>query len=272
MPKRTTAASKRLHQERNKAIWKVAVFVAVVSMVAFLYARSVLGRRALDDVTLCPSKPDSLTVLLVDVTDPMTLPQKQDFRNQLDRLTSEIPRYGKLVITKVDPVSEKLLVPIVTRCNPGTGRDTSDLDGNPKKLEKLHREQFVAPIQDAYEQILSASEASRSPILESIQSINLTEFGSDQGSGVRKRLVIASDLLQNTNELSFYKQLPASESLVRTQAFSRVRTDLRGVEVDLWMLQREDSSESQPRALPDLWTEIIDAQGGRLMRVYTVSG
>lgn len=272
MPKRITAASKRLHQERNKAIWKVAVFVAVLSLIAFLYARSVIGRRVLDDVTLCPAKPDSLTVLLVDVTDPMTVPQKQDFRNQLDRLTAEIPRYGKFVITKVDPVSEKLLVPIVTRCNPGVGSDTSDLDGNPAKLDKLHREQFIAPIQDAYDQILSASEASRSPILESIQSINLTEFGSDQGSGVRKRLIVASDLLQNTNELSFYKQLPDSESLLRTQSFSRVRTDLRGVEVDLWMLQRGDSSSSQPRALPELWTEIIDAQGGRLMRVYTVSG
>ncbi len=272
MPRRTTAASKRLHLERNKAIWKVAVFVAVVSLIAFLYARSVLGRRALDDVTLCPAQPDSLTVLLVDVTDPMTLPQKQDFRNQLDRLTAGIPRYGKLVIMKVDPVSEQLLVPVVTRCNPGVGRDTSDMDGNPAKLDRLHREQFIAPIQDAYDQILSASEASRSPILESIQSSNLTEFGSDRGAGVRKRLVVASDLLQNTNELSFYKQLPDSETLIRTQAFDRVRTDLRGVEVELWMLQRGDSSSSQPRALPELWRVIIDAQGGRLMRVYTVSG
>lgn len=272
MRRRTTAASKRLHQERNNAIWKVAVFVTVLSLIAFLYARSVLGRRALDDLTLCPSKPDSITVLLVDVTDPMTLPQKQDFRNQLDRLTAEIPRYGKLVIAKVDPVSEKLLVPVVTRCNPGVGSDTSDLDGNPAKLDKLHREQFIAPIQDAYDQILSASEASRSPILESIQSVNLTEFAGGPGSNVRKRLVVASDLLQNTNELSFYKQLPNSGSLVGSQAFSRVRTDLRGVEVDLWMLQRGDSSSSQPRALPELWTEIIDAQGGRLMRVYTVSG
>ena len=272
MRRRTTAASKRLHKDRNTAILKVAVFVTVLSLVVFLYARSVLSRRALDDVTLCPAKPDSITVLLVDVTDPMSLPQKQDFRNQLDRLTAEIPRYGKLVITKVDPVSERLLVPIVTRCNPGIGSDTSDLNGNPKKLDNLHREQFIAPIQDAYDQIVSASEASRSPILESIQSINLTEFGSNQGSGVRKRLVVASDLLQNTNELSFYKQLPNSESVVRSQAFSRVRTDLRGVEVDLWMLQRGDSSSSQPRALPELWSTIIDAQGGRLMRVYTVSG
>lgn len=272
MPRKTTAASRRAKQENKKAIWKIVVLVAALLLIAFLYARSVLGRRAMDDVTLCPAKPDSLTVLLVDVTDPMTLPQKQDFRNQLDRLIAEIPRYGKLVITKVDPVSEKLLVPVVTRCNPGVGSDTSDLDGNPAKLDKLHREQFLAPIHDAYDQILSASEASRSPILESIQSINLTEFGRVQASGVRKRLVVASDLLQNTSELSFYQQLPDADALMRTQPFSRVRTDLRGVEVDLWMLQRGDSASSQPRALPDLWTEIIDAQGGRLMRVYTVSG
>jgi hypothetical protein len=272
MSRRKTAASIRLKQQRNKALRNVVIVAVALSLIAVLYVRSVLNRRTLDEVTLCPAHPDSVTVLLVDVTDPMTLPQKQDFRNQLDRLTAEIPRFGKLVITKVDPVSEQLLVPIVTRCNPGTGADTSELDGNPEKLDRLHQEQFVAPIQNAYDQILLESEASRSPILESIQSINLTELAGDQRPGVRKRLIVASDLLQNTGDMNFYKGLPTPESLLNTQAFGRVRTDLRGIEVELWMLQRGDSSRSQPRALPDLWTAIIDVQGGRLMRVYTVSG
>ena len=240
MRKRTTAASKRQQKQRNSAVRNVIIVVLAVSLIAVLYVRTVLGRRSLDEVTLCPASPDSITVLLVDVTDPMTLPQKQDFRNQLDRLISEIPRYGKLVITKVDPVSDRLLTPIVTRCNPGTGSDTNELVGNKKKLEKLHQEQFIAPLQDAYDRILSASDASRSPILESIQSINLTELASDQSAGIRKRLIVASDLLQNTDDLSFYKHIPEPASILKNQAFSRVRTDLRGVDVDLRHVIHDD--------------------------------
>ena len=270
--KRMTAAARQAQQERRKAIRNVLIVGTVLIAVAGMYVRSVLGNRALDSVTLCPTNPDSITVLLVDVTDPMTLAQKQDFRNQLDRLTAQIPRHGKLVVTKVDPVSEKLLTPIVTRCNPGVGSDTSNLDGNPAKLDRLHKEKFIAPIQDAYDQILVASGADRSPILESIQSINLTELASDSRPEVRKRLVVASDLLQHTDSLSFYQKLPPADQLVDGQSFSRVRTDLRGVEVELWMLQRGDSTRSQPRALPDLWEKMIRAQGGELMRVYTVSG
>src|SRR3546814_18373103 len=66
------------------------------------------------------------------------------------------------------------------------------------------------------------------------------------GDGMR-RLIVASDLLQNTKDISFYKKLPDPNTLVKSQPFSRVRTDLRGTDVELWMLQRTDSTKSQPR-------------------------
>lgn len=272
MARRPTAAERRRRGDATKAFRNIAIVVLLVGVVAFIYFRSVLSHRSLDDVTLCPSQPDSLTVLLVDVTDPMNLPQRQDFLNQLDKLTDQIPRYGKLVIAKVDPVSDRLLVPIITRCNPGSGKDVSEVDGNPQKLERLNQEKYLAPLKSAFDKLTSASGADRSPILESIQSINLTELQRETNAGVEKRLIVASDLLQNTAEISFYKGLPEPKDLISSQPFSRVRTDLRGIDVELWMLQRSDSTSTQPRALPNLWEKLIDEQGGRLGRVYTVSG
>jgi hypothetical protein len=272
MARKPTAAERRRRGDAAKAFRNITIVVLLVGVVAFFYLRSVLTARSLDEITLCPAQPDSLTVLLVDVTDPMNLPQRQDFLNQLDKLTDQIPRYGKLVIAKVDPVSDRLLVPIITRCNPGSGKDVSEVDGNPQKLERMHQEKFLAPLQAAFDQLTSASGADRSPILESIQSINLTELQREAVGGVDKRLIVASDLLQNTSDISFYRGLPAPRDLISSQQFSRVRTDLRGVDVELWMLQRSDSTNTQPRDLPDLWEKIIDDQGGRLGRVYTVSG
>lgn len=272
MAKRVTAAQKRKRGETARAARNIGFVAIALAVIGFFYFRAVMSHRTLDQATLCPAVPDSVTVLLVDVTDPMNLPQRQDFINQLDALVEQVPRYGKLVIAKVDPVSERLLSPVITKCNPGSSQDTSELSGNPAKLEALHREQFVEPLRDAFDQLTTASGAPRSPILESIQSINLTELQRGVAAGGSKKLIVASDLLQHTTDISFYKEFPEVEGFLDSPAFRRVRTDLRGTDVELWMLQRPDSKSTQPRRLPELWDRIIEVQGGRLLRLYTVSG
>jgi hypothetical protein len=272
MVRKITTARMRKKDETFGAARNIILVIVLLTVVGFLYFRSVISHKVLDEETLCPSRPSSVTVLLVDVTDAMNIAQRQDFRNQLDQLADQIPRYGKLVIAKVDPVSDRLLAPIITRCNPGTAQDVSEFDGNPAKLEKDRKTKFIAPLQVAFTQLMAASGADRSPILESVQSVALTELQRPSIGEVPKRLIIASDLLQNTPEITFYNVLPNPESFISSQPFSRTRTDLRGTSVDLWMLQRDDSRITQPRALPELWEQMIEAQGGKVMRVYTVSG
>lgn len=272
MARRTTAAARREQDQKKIAVRNIAFVVAVIGVIAFFYVRAMIAHKSLDDVTLCPPDPQSITVLLVDVTDPMNIPQRQDFLNQLDRLRSSIPRYGKLVVAKVDPVSDRLLTPVITRCNPGTAQDVSEVSGNKKRTQKQWDEKFKAPLDVAFSKLLEASSANRSPILESIQSVALTELQAAGLADKPRRLVVASDLLQNTDSISFYRGLPDPGAFTTSQEFSRVRTDLRGIDVELWMLQRSDSRLTQPRALPELWERVIDRQGGRLARVYTVSG
>lgn len=271
-PPRRSAARQRKGEETGKALRNIAIVLALVGVVAVFYFRAVLAQRELDPVTGCPAELDGATVLLVDVTDPMNTPQRQDFRNQLDKLLGQIKRYEALAVVKVDPVADALLAPVMTRCNPGSGRDVTDVDGNPQKLEKQHRKTFVQPMSRAFEGLMVASGATRSPILESVQSVALSNFQQSGIAGKPKRLIIASDLLQNTERVSFYKGLPDPKVFVKSQAFQRVRTDLSGVEVELWMLQRDDSNQTQPRTLPDFWEYIITEQGGRVTRVYRVSG
>ena len=108
--------------------------------------------------------------------------------------------------------------------------------------------------------------------MESIQSVNLTELQTPAVKGKPRRLVVVSDLLQNTSESSFYGRLPAPEEFLKNVAFQKARTDLKVIEIELWMLQRPDSAQTQPRALADLWDAIISKQGGNLKRIYNVSG
>lgn len=270
--KRADAASRRKERETLLGIFLILFVIAVVLAVGFVFWRVTSDRKALDDMTLCPPDPVSLTVLLVDVTDPMTIPQRQDFMNQLAKMKNSIPRYGKLVVVKVDSTEANLLEPVIVRCNPGTAADVSDTTGNPVALQRRWQTEFEEPLQTAFEQLTRASGADQSPILESVQSVALTEFQRPGMEGKPRRLILASDLLQHTKEISLYRSLPSAEKLLSSTAFRRVRTDLKGIDVELWMLERGDAAVTQPRALAELWDQMLSAQGANVLRVYNVSG
>lgn len=246
--------------------------IVAIGAVAMFYFSVASSRRDLDEMTLCPADPVSRTVLLVDVTDPMNVAQRQDFINQLERLKNSIPRYGRLTVIKVDSAADRLLSPVIVRCNPGTVSDEDDISGNPKAVQEQHDVGYSQPLDQAFETLVRASGAERSPILESVQSAALTELQTPDAEDRPRTLIIASDLLQNTRGVSFYDSVPDAAMFLASPAFRTVRTDLRGVEVELWMLQRPDAGDTQPRALPDLWTRIIEEQGGIVTRIYRVSG
>ena len=265
-------AEELARREKQGAIVNIVAVVLAVCLVAGIYLSVASSRRDLDPVTLCPGDPVSTTVLLVDVTDPLNVAQRQDFANQLVRLKNPIPRYGTLVVSKVDAPSSSLLSPVIVRCNPGSATDESDATGDPSGVQRLRDEKFDKPLDAAFERLATSSAADRSPILESMQSVALTEFQKPGAETRPRKLVVVSDLLQNTADLSFYRRLPDPASFTDEPGFRRTRTDLRGVSIELWMLERPDARETQPRALADLWDRIVTAQGGDLVRIYNVSG
>ena len=270
--RRATQAEKRRDKERLKGLFQIGIVIVAIGAASGVYLAATESQRSLDSKTLCSQDPSSVTVLLVDVTDPMNLPQQQDFLNQLTKLKNSIPRFGQLTVMRVDSTGRTLLTPIITRCSPGTASDTDSIKGNPQKLQKQWDSGFSGPLDDAFKSIVRASGAEQSPIMESVQSVALTEFQKPGRDDIPKRLVIASDLLQNTQGVSFYKQLPTPDGFVQSEAFRRVRTDLRGIDVELWQLQRLDASRTQPRSLSELWERAIAEQGGTTTRIYNVSG
>lgn len=270
--RRKSRAELRRGGQRNKGLLYIGIALLAVIGFSTAYYVAVSGQRTLDPETLCSGEPTSLTVLLVDVTDPMNSPQRQDFINQLTRLKNAIPRYGQLTVMRVEPAGDQLITPVITRCNPGTASDTDTVQGNPQKLQRQWQSGFSEPLDNAFQEITQASGADISPILESVQAAALRELQQPGRDGIPKTLIIASDLLQNTDAISFYGTLPDPRAFTGSEAFQRVRTNLDGVEVELWQLQRTDFTSTQPRALSEIWEEAITAQGGEVVRIYNVSG
>lgn len=272
MARYKSAKRQRDEAKTRSAYVKIAGVAVAFAVLIGVYVSTVAGRKTLDPETQCPASPESITVLLVDVTDPLNVPQRQDFINQLERLRSTIPVYGKLAIFKVDPLSDQLLKPVIERCNPGNADNVSELTGNKDAAAKRWEEGFKAPLDQAFLQIMGASNAPQSPVLESIQSVALTQMKNQAADGKPRRLIVASDLLQNTGRMTFYSGLPTPEAAISSDAFRMLRTDLKGVEVELWMLQRPDSKERQPTQLREVWQTMISEMGGNVVRIYNVSG
>lgn len=271
MARSRTRVDEAARSKRLRATIGIAVIVLCVGAAGAWFVGVRNSRQALDS-HLCPPKPASFLALLVDVTDPMTLPQRQDLRNKLEELKGTIPLYGRVAIFKVDAARERLLAPVLELCNPGKGSDYSSWTADRKKMQERWDNGFDQPLTSAFESLTVASAAEQSPILQSMQSVALTELPTSKTDGADRHLVVISDLLQNTPGLSFYGRIPTAQEVTQSPTFATGRTDLRGVKVDLWMLERPDFSSTQPRALAELWAELVSTQNGTLGSVYRVSG
>ena len=270
--KTRVTSAQRAKTEARKGYFKLAGAAVVIAAGGATYLAVSRSNIPLDEVTLCPAQPSDIVTLVVDMTDPLNVAQRQDFKNQLTALRNSIPRYGQLAVFKVDAVGENLIQPVIVRCNPGTAADVSEATGNPKATQKLHDQQFVEPLDRAFTEIMQATAAGQSPIFESVQSVALTELNSPNAKTAKRKIILVSDLLQNTSDISFYRSIPERQSFIESNAFRRVRTDLNQIEMELWVLERGDAADTQPNSLIHLWNYAVQEQGGSVLRSYRISG
>jgi hypothetical protein len=89
---------------------------------------------------------------------------------------------------------------------------------------------------------------------------------------MHKRLVVFSDLLQHSQSLSLYTEVPRAEDFTRTEAYRKLRADLRDVDVEIFLIRRETKKRIQSPELIRFWEELIAAEGGRVSRYKPIEG
>lgn len=254
--------------------------IALIVFVALVIAGGGAGyfylqqtRVALDETTLCPKDGVwTLTVVLVDRTDPLTTMQGGALRKRLEEVKDSVAQYGALQIYSVEPIGEALLRPVVDICNPGRGADIDPAIGNPRLVEKRWQERFATPIEALLDDLMQIHEADSSPIMESIQSIAVSTLSGNAVAEISKRLIIASDMLQHTAEYSQYGGNLNFQEFRKSGYYRRVRADLRGVEVEIIYVRRNTRRAVQGKAHIQFWRDYIDDLGGTLTRVVALEG
>jgi hypothetical protein len=237
---------------------------------------AIKGRAAAvptNPTTLCPTQrpPSEITVLLLDVSDRFSEPQRLQIQNQLSRLRDSIPRFGLVEVYTVDRLRRRVTEPVSHLCNPGTGSDLNKIYQNPQ-LAKKKWDGFAAKLRADIDHQIEKPAHQTSPIFEAIQATALRTFGKPEYDGLPKHLVIVSDLLQHVpGGLSMYEGVPAFESFKSTPYFSRVRSDLEGVSVLVYYLVRPGVKE-QDRKHIAFWDSYFESQGAEMEPVEKVFG
>ena len=264
---------------RNLPFTPLAVFlVLVVGVIAFYN----LGTPpvGLDD-RLCPEKdgPRGATVLLLDTSDPLTPKHREELKRLAIYISSEIAdkdgsnnsnslgiEPGELLAVyelSQNPGSPVELIQVCRPLKSPDNRTWRDDIRRGRRLSDREWESFEQELENMFPESDGKPQPS-SPILETITILSARHAPGKRGnSQFETHLIIFSDLMQHSSRLSHYKTYPEAKAMRKVAP--DLLTDLIGVSVSLFRLERPEYSKFQDEDHYYWWTELVIEQGGKVV-------
>lgn len=217
---------------------------------------------ARDQQTFCPlDGPSAITVMLLDTSDPLPTPTKEDAVKRLTDIAAALPDYALLDIRILDsayPAGRQ----VFALCNPGDGRGLNEFTGNPSLAKKRWRERFREPLDEALNIGMQPQPSATSPILSTLQGIALDRFTGAAAAKIEKSLIIVSDMIENEKDYSQYQGDLSYQRLKGTPAYLKFRTDLNGTHVHILYVQRFTKRQINPTLLMQFWSDWVGDNRG----------
>lgn len=265
---------KRLRQAESFPVgWAVLgglVLLAVIGGFAWLYLGALARNPERDPDTLCPrTGPTEQVLVLVDVTDPIGSITQQDVLNQLNAIADGLAKGGRFELRVLEPGNGRTRT-IFDACNPGDGSDLDHWTGNPEAAKRRWEERFDGPLQEAMDSALDAGAADTSPIMAGIQRIAVDRLGTNDAKAIPNKLIVISDMLENTAAFSMYRSGPDYTAYKASKAPSEYGTDLTGAGVETWLLRRD--TEFASSAVAEFWAAWVQDNKGHFIRALQLQG
>jgi hypothetical protein len=248
----------------------LALLVLSCAAVASLVAYRWFGLPTAPGADNCPSPaPLGLQAVLIDSTDTLTEPQRIDVRNRLVAARQALPVGWAVQVWRVAPLAEQVPIPLAeTICKPDP--EPNPLTANTAEGRR-RSSQFDQTLQRLFDEALQAKEEPQSPILETIQAIGLRFFRNPSYSSVgERRLLIASDLIQNTNAITQTSDVADFDKFRSTEPYSRLRIDLDSVRVTVLYLSRPGARDRAGHI--EWWQRLFADYRALLERVERITG
>lgn len=245
------------------------LFVAAVAAGAAYFALS--RPNPLNALNMCPAAgPAGHYVVLLDKTDPLTFTQKAALEVFVKELIEKRVPEGKLVsVFALGSDYKQNAEPVVELCNPGTGAGKDETTSNPRKLRERYEQQFAQPLKAQIDKLIAIESSKTSPIFEMLQLVAINGFRKNATQG-EHRLIVISDMLHNTDELSMFKQQFDFAAFHDSAYGKRTQVDLQGVSVELHYLMNYPQLQTRRNAA--FWESYFEQAGARVVDVRPVEG
>lgn len=237
--------------EKDKQGYQILAGISVFVLLMIIVAYFILQQRTCDE-----NNPSAHVLIMIDTTDPLTAGQQKRVSQLVNDVKNEIETCQKFSIFALDAKLEGLSAPLFSACQPPKGSDANPFYQNRRLFEKKFRQSFQDLFENVLPRITRGGDGARSPIIEA-----LVEIGErvDFSQKIKKRrLVLISDLLQNTDIFSF---------LTRTTGGLVPLANLTGVEVEMHVIQRNQNKNLQGDVLTQFWIKYFQDSGATISQI-----
>lgn len=214
---------------------------------------------------LCgPNGPKGVVAIAIDATDQLGEAQRLAIKNSLLSAVDGLPETARIELWTVAPSAGVPRRVGRVFCKPAVAKEVSELTRNPKLAEAAEKA-FLGEFSTALDSVLSQLSSNASPIIETLQAIDVRSFSTVELKKVAsKRVILVSDLVQNTTAISLLAELPAP-TLPKGMAIS-----LQDVEVDIVFIDRTPAAYGRVALL--LWwqTMLFQECGAQIKRVERI--
>ena len=247
-------------------VWGGGMAALVIVLIAGVVLVQSFKGEEVDD-RLCPkaSGPAAGLAVLLDLTDSLNPVQHKRLRGLLDKRIADAEQ-GTLIAVGAVRADASEQDADFARCKPATGEHANELYQNPRMIEERYRKEFLDPFEAIVSAMLDSPAADRSPIMESLQALLVAAPGFVDASYPR-RVIVVSDLVQNSGAFSFYRG-DTWQRFVRSQDAQRLASRLQGVEVEICHIPRPGARVDKA-AVDDFWTNYFDQAGASRILVST---
>ncbi|MEY8199570.1 MAG: hypothetical protein RPS47_10050 [Colwellia sp.] len=265
---RSRRALKKRNQDRKGMLF-IFSLVAALSVAGFFAFELKAKQVERDDVSMCRSDGyiSKDTVILMDATDLLTSTQVLVVNKKISGLLESalIDERFTLYVLDDNPSGFKYSS---RACNPGDGKDKSDLTSNKRRLLKKWTEGFYGKITGEIKKVVSKSHSDTSPILEMIKFSSIDTLMDSKA--LKKRVIIISDLLHHTREYSHYKDGVNYENFKSSPYYYAVKPYLENVEVEILYIAREGLSNLQNLGHIGFWERQVQFSGGQVVKAESI--
>ncbi len=246
------------------------VLIAIMGGIGLLYYTAQSAHVELDD-RLCPlAGPQASVVVLVDTTDTLASLTRGQLTSMVADAARATPK-GALFEIRTLRTDEPYTTTLLSLCNPGDGSDLTHLTGAPGLALQRWKEGFEAPLADALSRSMTGETGNTSPIMAGIQAIAVAHLTAEADRRHPARLVVISDMLENTARFSHYRAGTDFEAYRTSEAARHYATDLAGKDLELWVVQRNTGKISSIQ-LVEFWRRWAEYNRGRFAGATALQG